>query len=100
MSPKFRTPGGALLLHTTIACAIAITGTFEDLYSLYVFSQWLFLGLAAAAVIVLRRSAPDLPRPYRTWGFPLVPLAFIAGCFALTSACGSHGLCAPPSGWR
>ncbi len=84
VSPKFRTPGGALLLHTTIACAIAITGTFEDLYSLYVFSQWLFLGLAAAAVIVLRRSAPDLPRPYRTWGFPLVPLAFIAGCFALT----------------
>jgi len=49
-----------------------------------VFSLWLFLGLAAAAVIVLRRTAPDLPRPYRTWGYPLVPLAFIAGCCALT----------------
>ena len=84
VSPRFRTPGGALLLHTAIACAIAITGTFEELYSLYVFSQWLFLGLAAAAVIVLRRTAPDLPRPYRTWGFPFVPLAFIAGCCALT----------------
>ena len=48
------------------------------------FSQWLFLGLAAAAVIVLRRKAPELERPYRTWGYPLVPLAFIAGCCALT----------------
>lgn len=84
VSPRFRTPGGALLLHTAIACAIAVTGTFEELYSLYVFSQWLFLGLAAAAVIVLRRTAPDLPRPYRTWGFPLLPLTFIAGCCALT----------------
>ena len=35
-------------------------------------------------MIVLRRTAPDLPRPYRTWGYPLVPLAFIAGCAALT----------------
>ena len=84
VSPTFRTPGGALLLHTAIACAIALTGTFEELYSLYVFSLWLFLGLAAAAVIVLRRTAPDLPRPYRTWGYPVVPVAFIAGCCALT----------------
>jgi basic amino acid/polyamine antiporter, APA family len=84
VSPTFRTPGGALLLHTAIACAIAITGTFEELYSLYVFSQWLFLGLAAAALIVLRRTAPELPRPYRTWGYPAVPLAFVAGCCALT----------------
>jgi basic amino acid/polyamine antiporter, APA family len=84
VSPRFRTPGGALLLHTVIACAIALTGTFEDLYSLYVFSQWLFLGLAAAAVIALRRLEPELPRPYRTWGYPFVPLAFIASCLALT----------------
>jgi amino acid transporter len=84
VSPRFRTPGGALLLHTAIACAIALTGTFEDLYSLYVFSQWLFLGLAAAAVIVFRRIEPNLPRPYRTSGYPFVPLAFIASCLALT----------------
>ena len=84
VSPRFRTPAGALLFHTSIGCALALTGTFEELYSLYVFSLWLFLGLAAAAVIVLRRTEPDLPRPYRTWGYPLVPLAFIAGCCALT----------------
>jgi APA family basic amino acid/polyamine antiporter len=84
VSPAFRTPGGALLFHTAAGCALALTGTFEELYSLYVFSLWLFLGLAAAAVIVLRRTEPDMPRPYRTWGYPLVPLAFIAGCCALT----------------
>jgi APA family basic amino acid/polyamine antiporter len=84
VSPTFRTPDGALLFHTAVGCALALTGTFEELYSLYVFSLWLFLGLAAAAVIVLRRAEPDMPRPYRTWGYPLVPLAFIVGCCALT----------------
>ena len=84
VSPAFRTPAGALLFHTAAGCALALTGTFEELYSLYVFSLWLFLGLAAAAVIVLRRTEPDMARPYRTWGYPLVPLAFIAGCCALT----------------
>lgn len=84
VSPAFRTPGGALLFHTAAGCILALTGTFEELYSLYVFSLWLFLGLAAAAVLVLRRIEPDMPRPYRTWGYPLVPLAFIAGCCALT----------------
>lgn len=84
VSPAFRTPGGALLFHTAVGCVLALTGTFEELYSLYVFSLWLFLGLAAAAVIVLRRTEPDMPRPYRTWGYPFVPIAFIVGCCALT----------------
>lgn len=84
VSPTFRTPDGALVFHTVLACLFALTGTFEELYSLYVFSLWLFLGLAAAAVIVLRRAEPGMPRPYRTWGYPFVPVAFIAGCGALT----------------
>ena len=84
ISTTFRTPGGALLFHTAVACVLALTGTFEDLYSLYVFSLWLFYGLGAAAVLVLRRTEPAMDRPYRTWGHPVVPAAFVLSCAALT----------------
>src|SRR5262249_60322485 len=46
--------------------------------------QWLFPALPGPAVIAPRGRAPELPRPYRTWGYPAVPLAFVAGCCALT----------------
>jgi basic amino acid/polyamine antiporter, APA family len=74
----------ALIFQCILASALALTGTFEDLYSLYVFTVWVFYGLQTLAVIRLRRTAPDLPRPYRTWGYPVVPILFIIGAAALT----------------
>jgi APA family basic amino acid/polyamine antiporter len=51
---------------------------------LFVFAAWIFYGLQTAAVIRLRIKEPDLPRPYHTWGYPLLPILFILGALALT----------------
>jgi len=84
VNPRFRTPMRALIFQAILASALALTGTFEDLYSLYVFTVWIFYGLQTAAVIRLRQAEPNLPRPYRTWGYPVVPILFVIGAFLLT----------------
>jgi APA family basic amino acid/polyamine antiporter len=61
-----------------------LTGTFEELTSLFVFAAWIFYALSVVAMFRLRRIAPELPRPYRTWGYPVVPALFVAGALALT----------------
>lgn len=82
--PKFRTPGGALVFQGVLAGLMALTGTFEELTSLFVFAAWIFYGLSVVAMLRLRRIAPNLERPYHTWGYPVVPALFVAGAFALT----------------
>ena len=82
--PRFRTPGGALLFEFVLASVLALTGTFEELTSLFLFATWIFYALAVAAMIRLRRTEPELPRPYRCFGYPWVPAAFLAGAAALT----------------
>ena len=63
---------------------LALSGTFEQLYTWVVFAGVLFQGAVGAAVYVLRRKRPDLPRPYRMWGYPWVTGAFVLTCLALT----------------
>ncbi|MGB0036605.1 MAG: amino acid permease [Candidatus Acidiferrales bacterium] len=82
--PKFRTPGGALIFQGTLAGLMALTGTFEELTSLYIFAEWIFYAFSVVAMFRLRRIAPDLERPYRTWGYPVVPALFVASALALT----------------
>lgn len=82
--PKFLTPVRALIFQAILASALALTGTFEDLFSLYVFAEWIFYGLQTAGVIWLRRKDPNMPRPYRTWGYPVLPILFVIGAVALT----------------
>jgi len=67
-----------------LAAALALTGTFEQLYSLFVFAVWIFFALVALALIRLRRREPELIRPYRTWGYPWTPLIFFVAAVALT----------------
>ncbi|MGH9776487.1 MAG: APC family permease [Candidatus Acidiferrales bacterium] len=81
---RFRTPARALVFQGCLASVLALTGTFEDLYSLFIFAGWIFYGLATASVIWLRIREPQLARPYRTWGYPVVPALFILGATALT----------------
>jgi APA family basic amino acid/polyamine antiporter len=81
---RFRTPGGAILFEFVISSIFALTGTFEELTSLFLFATWIFYALAVAAMIRMRRSEPGLVRPYRCWGYPWVPAAFLAGAAALT----------------
>jgi amino acid transporter len=84
LHPSFRTPTGALVFLGSIAALLALTGTFEELYSLFVFAVWIFFGLSAIALIRLRQKEPNLVRPYRAWGYPFTPLIFLAAAMALT----------------
>jgi basic amino acid/polyamine antiporter, APA family len=74
-----------LLFVGCVSGLVALTGTFEQLYSLYVFSMWGFFALAAVALIRLRALEPNLVRPYRAWAYPWTPLLFGIAAFALTA---------------
>jgi APA family basic amino acid/polyamine antiporter len=63
---------------------LSVSGTFEQLFTYVIFGQWIFFGLTVAAVIILRRKRPDLPRPYRTWGYPVTPIIFILSAFLIS----------------
>lgn len=76
--PRFATPVVALVTQGIIASVLALLGTYDQLFTFVVFAQFVFYALSAGAVIRLRRLAPALPRPYRTWGYPVTPLVFIA----------------------
>jgi basic amino acid/polyamine antiporter, APA family len=77
VNARFRTPVAALLVQGAMACAFTLSGTYNQLITYVVFTSFLFYGMSAAAVIVLRRRRPDLPRPYRTWGYPVTPALFV-----------------------
>jgi basic amino acid/polyamine antiporter, APA family len=77
VNPRFQTPVVAILTQAVIAGIFALSGTYEALYTKVLFSEWLFYGLVTASIFVLRHRQPDLPRPYRTWGYPVVPAVFI-----------------------
>ncbi|MBI3405708.1 MAG: amino acid permease [Acidobacteria bacterium] len=82
--PQYHTPARGLVFQGFMASAMVLTGQFEDLFTLFIFAQWIFYALTVAAVIQLRRKEPNLPRPYKSWGYPVVPVIFILGATALT----------------
>jgi amino acid transporter len=84
LHPGFRTPSGALIFLGAIAALLALSGTYEELYSLFVFAVWIFFGLTATALLRLRKKEPNLFRPYRAWGYPWTPLIFLLAAVALT----------------
>jgi APA family basic amino acid/polyamine antiporter len=66
----------SIVLNGIWAAFLTMVGSFERLFSYVIFVAWIFYALGAAAVIVLRRTQPDVRRPYRVWGYPWVPVAF------------------------
>lgn len=76
--PRFYTPVPALLAQGTVAAILALSGTYEQLFTYVIFASWLFYALTCTAVIWLRFVEPDLARPYRVWGYPVTPLLFVA----------------------
>jgi amino acid transporter len=77
--PRYRTPHVAVASTTVLALACVWSRSFEQLTEAFVLGVWPFLALASAGVLVLRRRRPDLARPYRTPGYPVVPLLFVVG---------------------
>jgi len=74
---KFRTPYAAILLATALGIAYVSFQKFEELADAFVLGIWPFYALAVGAVYILRRRRPDLPRPYRTAGYPITPAIFL-----------------------
>ena len=72
-------PGWALWLQAAWASILTLSGTFEQLVDYSTFAQLLFVVAAIAGVMVMRIKKPDLERPYKTWGYPVVPLIYILG---------------------
>ena len=77
ISPKFRTPGFAILIQAIWASFLTILGSFEQIFTFAMFISIAFWVAAAASVFTLRKKYPKMDRPYKTWGYPLVPLLFI-----------------------
>lgn len=78
-----RTPSVAIILLSLWASVLVLSGRYEQLYTLVIFPSWILYAMAAASVIVLRVRRPELARPYRTLGYPVVPIVFVLVAVAL-----------------
>jgi APA family basic amino acid/polyamine antiporter len=79
----YRTPAASILALSAWSSILVLSGRYDDLFNFVIFSSWILYLMAAASVIVLRRKFPDIPRPYRTIGYPVVPVLFVLVAFAL-----------------
>ncbi len=70
-------PVTAVLMQGVWACLLALTGSFDTLTDYVIFGSWIFYALVTSSIFVFRRKYPDLERPYRAWGYPVVPVVFL-----------------------
>ncbi len=84
VDPVRRSPRAAVVVPSLMAIVLVLTGSFEDLTSLFVFTQWLFFALGVAGLFRLRRLEPDTPRPVRAPGYPVLPALFVLIATVLT----------------
>lgn len=76
--PRFFTPSVAILLQLGLAVALLLVGqNFRQLFTLAIFAEWLFYMITSTTIFVFRRREPEAPRPYRVWGYPIVPALFV-----------------------
>jgi len=80
---KTGAPQPAIVLTTVLGMAFVLVRSFSQLADQFVIGIWPFYALAVAAIYVLRRRRPDLARPYRTWGYPIVPAVFLVASLFL-----------------
>ena len=75
--PTFNTPSNALWLHAIWTSVLVLSGSFDMLTDMLIFISWVFYGLSAVGIFILRHKFPNAHRPYKTWGFPFVPAIFV-----------------------
>src|SRR5215469_16869076 len=83
VSPRFKSPSVAIGLSAALGCVYVLQNDFAQLADRFVLGEWPFYAASVAGVYVLRRTRPDLPRPYRVWGYPLLPGLFLLASLAL-----------------
>jgi basic amino acid/polyamine antiporter, APA family len=81
--PAFHTPGVSILMLSAWSSVLVLSGKYEELFDFVIFGSWILYAMATASVFVLRRKRPELPRPYRTFGYPVVPFLFLVGATVL-----------------
>jgi amino acid transporter len=81
--PRYATPSGAIVLAAGLGILFVSVRTFGELADQFIIGIWPFYALAVGAAFVLRRRLPELERPYRTWGYPVVPLLFLLAALFL-----------------
>jgi APA family basic amino acid/polyamine antiporter len=83
--PRFRTPSTSILAQGGWAILLTFSGTYEQLYTYVTFAVTLFHAATGVAVFVLRKTRPHAPRPYRTWGYPVVPALFVVSALLVVA---------------
>jgi len=82
VNPRYHTPGVSILALSLWSALLVLSGRYEQLFTYVIFASWILYGMTAASVVVLRWKRPELVRPYRTVGYPVLPVLFVlgAGC--------------------
>ncbi len=86
VNPRYHTPGVALIGVSLWGAVLVLSGTYDQLLDYVIFASWILYGMATAAVIVLRKKRPDMPRPYLAIGYPIVPVLFVAMAFCIVAS--------------
>src|SRR5688500_18508125 len=80
---KAHVPQNSLIIQCVWACMLVLSGTFDQLTDMIIFAVFIFYGATALGVFILRKKIPDAPRPYKVWGYPVVPAIVILFSAAL-----------------
>ncbi|MBL8240188.1 MAG: amino acid permease [Bryobacterales bacterium] len=81
--PKYFTPANSIIALTAWSMILILSGGYDQLFTYVIFASWILYGMATASVLVLRRKRPDLPRPYKAVGYPVIPIVFVLVAIAL-----------------
>ena len=78
-----QSPVNSLLYQGVWACILVLSGTFDQLTDMIIFAVFIYYGATTLGVFILRKNMPDAPRPYKVWGYPLVPAIVVVFCVIL-----------------
>ena len=76
-------PANSLLYQGIWACLLVLSGTFDQLTDMIIFAVFIYYGATTLGVFILRKKMPDVHRPYKVWGYPVVPAIVVLFCVAL-----------------
>jgi APA family basic amino acid/polyamine antiporter len=79
--PKFATPSNAILFHGIWTSILVFSGSFDMLTDMLIFISFLFYGMGTLGIFILRKKMPKAERPYKVWGYPIIPIIFILFSF-------------------
>jgi APA family basic amino acid/polyamine antiporter len=81
--PKYNTPNPALWIQGIWACILVLSGSFDQLTDMLIYAAFFFYGATAFGVFIMRVKEPNTERPYKVWGYPVIPALFVLFCMSL-----------------